>query len=87
MENLLVTIVVGLVAGFLASRVVTGKGKGWLMDIVIGVLGAFIGRWLAGLLQISIGYGIFGQILIAFAGAVILLLVWGALTGRTRRKA
>ncbi len=85
MDNLLVLIVVGLVAGFLASRVVTGKGRGWLFDIVIGILGAIIGGWLAGLAHVSIGYGIFGEIVIAFVGAVILLLVWNALTGRRRR--
>jgi uncharacterized membrane protein YeaQ/YmgE (transglycosylase-associated protein family) len=84
MENLLVLIIVGLIAGFLASRVVTGKGRGWLFDIIIGVLGAVIGGWLAGVLHVSIGYGIFGQIVIAFVGAVILLLIWRALFGRRR---
>jgi LPXTG-motif cell wall-anchored protein len=87
MENAIVFIVVGLIAGFLASRIVTGKGKGWLLDIILGILGAIIGGWLAGLLHFQIGYGIFGQILIAFAGAVILLLVWGLLFGRKRRHA
>lgn len=84
MENLLVLIIVGLIAGFLASRVVTGKGRGWLFDIIIGILGAVIGGWLAGLLHVSIGYGIFGQIVIAFVGAVILLLIWRTLFGRHR---
>jgi uncharacterized membrane protein YeaQ/YmgE (transglycosylase-associated protein family) len=72
-------LVVGLVAGSLASRVVLGKGRGWFWDIVIGIVGAIIGGWLAGLLQITIGYGILGQIVIAFFGAVILLLIWRAL--------
>jgi uncharacterized membrane protein YeaQ/YmgE (transglycosylase-associated protein family) len=85
LENILVFIVVGLVAGFLASRVVLGHGRGWLWDIIIGILGAVIGGWLAGLLNISIGYGIFGQILIAFVGAVILLLIWRALSGRRKK--
>jgi uncharacterized membrane protein YeaQ/YmgE (transglycosylase-associated protein family) len=84
MDNLLVLIIVGLIAGFLASRVVTGKGRGWLLDIIIGILGAIIGGWLASLLHFSIGYGIFGQIVIAFVGAVILLLIWRALFGRHR---
>ncbi|MEO8745329.1 MAG: GlsB/YeaQ/YmgE family stress response membrane protein [Candidatus Dormiibacterota bacterium] len=85
MENVVVYIVVGLIAGFLASRIVTGKGKGWFWDIVIGILGAIIGSWLAGLVHISIGYGIFGEIVIAFVGAVILLLVWRILFGRKRK--
>lgn len=86
MANVLIFILVGLVAGFLASRIVTGKGKGWLMDIIIGILGAVIGGWLAGLVHFSIGYGIFGEIVIAFVGALILLLVWRALFGRNKRK-
>jgi uncharacterized membrane protein YeaQ/YmgE (transglycosylase-associated protein family) len=86
--NLIVWIVVGLIAGFLASRLVTGKGKGCLADIIIGVLGALIGGWLAGLLHVSISVGIpiVGKIIVAFAGAVILLLVWGAVFGRGRKK-
>ena len=85
MENILVFILVGLVAGFLASRIVTGKGKGWFWDIVIGIIGAVIGGWLAGLVHFSIGYGIFGEIVIAFVGAIILLLVWRALFGGKRK--
>jgi uncharacterized membrane protein YeaQ/YmgE (transglycosylase-associated protein family) len=86
--NLLVWLLVGLIAGAVASRLVTGKGKGCLLDLIIGILGALIGGWLAGLLHISInlGYPIVGQIIIAFVGAVILLVVWGAIAGRGRRK-
>jgi uncharacterized membrane protein YeaQ/YmgE (transglycosylase-associated protein family) len=84
MENALVYILVGLIAGFLASRVVTGKGRGWFWDIVIGILGAILGGWLAGLLNIHIGFGIFGLIVVAFVGALILLLVWRALFGRRK---
>ena len=82
LENIIVYLVVGLIAGFLASRVVMGKGRGWFWDIVIGVLGAVVGGWLAGLVHFSIGFGIIGQIIIAFIGAVILLLVWRAISGR-----
>jgi uncharacterized membrane protein YeaQ/YmgE (transglycosylase-associated protein family) len=86
MGDFLIFILVGLIAGFLASRVVTGKGRGWFWDIVIGVLGALIGGWLAGLLNVSIGFGIFGRIVIAFVGAVILLLVWRLIFGRRKSK-
>jgi uncharacterized membrane protein YeaQ/YmgE (transglycosylase-associated protein family) len=85
MGDFLIFILVGLIAGFLASRVVTGKGRGWFWDIVIGILGAFIGGWLAGLLNISIGFGVFGRIVIAFVGAVILLVVWRLLFGRRKK--
>jgi uncharacterized membrane protein YeaQ/YmgE (transglycosylase-associated protein family) len=78
LENVVVYIVVGLIAGFLASRVILGKGRGWLMDIVIGIVGAVIGGWLAAQLHLSINLGadILNKIVIAFAGAVILLLIW-----------
>jgi len=84
--NVLIFILVGLIAGFLASRVVTGKGRGWFWDIVIGILGAIIGGWLAGLIHVSIGYGIFGQIVVAFVGALILLFVWRLLFHRKVKK-
>jgi uncharacterized membrane protein YeaQ/YmgE (transglycosylase-associated protein family) len=78
LADIIVFIVVGLIAGFLASRIVLGKGRGWLMDILIGIVGAFIGGWLAGQLHISVNLGpsILNQIVIAFVGAVILLLIW-----------
>jgi uncharacterized membrane protein YeaQ/YmgE (transglycosylase-associated protein family) len=82
--NILIFILVGLIAGFLASRVVLGKGRGWFLDIVIGILGAVLGGWLADLLHISIGFGIFGQIVIAFVGALILLILWRLLFGRRK---
>jgi uncharacterized membrane protein YeaQ/YmgE (transglycosylase-associated protein family) len=78
LETIVIYLVVGLIAGFLASKIVLGKGRGWLMDIVIGILGAIIGGWLANLLHISVNVGpsILNQIIIAFVGAVILLLIW-----------
>jgi uncharacterized membrane protein YeaQ/YmgE (transglycosylase-associated protein family) len=80
--SLLIFLLVGLIAGFLASKVVTGKGRGLLWDLIIGILGAFIGGWIAGLLHISLGLGILGDIVVAFAGAVILLLIWRLLFRR-----
>ncbi|TME36857.1 MAG: GlsB/YeaQ/YmgE family stress response membrane protein [Chloroflexi bacterium] len=86
-ENVVVFIVVGLIAGFLASRIVLGKGRGWFWDIIIGILGAILGGWLAGVLHLSINVGpsILNQIIIAFVGAVILLLVWRVLFHRNRK--
>ena len=80
--DIAVFILVGLVAGFLASLVVMGRGRGWFWNLIIGILGAVFGGWLAGVLHVSIGYGIFGQIVIAFGGAVILLLIWRLLFRR-----
>ncbi|HKW60756.1 MAG TPA: GlsB/YeaQ/YmgE family stress response membrane protein [Candidatus Dormibacteraeota bacterium] len=84
LENVVVYIVVGLVAGFLAGLVVMGRGRGWFWNLIIGIIGAIIGGWLAGLLHISINVGIqiVNQIIIAFAGAVVLLLIWRLLFRR-----
>ena len=81
MESLVVLLLVGLVAGFLASKVMTGRGMGLIWDIVIGVLGAFLGGWLAGALGIAVG-GLFAEIVVAFIGALILLFIFRALIGR-----
>ncbi|HYT12511.1 MAG TPA: GlsB/YeaQ/YmgE family stress response membrane protein [Candidatus Nitrosopolaris sp.] len=81
MENLVVLLLVGLVAGFLASKVMTGRGMGLIWDIVVGVLGAFLGGWLAGALGIAVG-GLLAEIVIAFIGALILLFIFRALIGR-----
>jgi uncharacterized membrane protein YeaQ/YmgE (transglycosylase-associated protein family) len=70
-------IVVGLIAGFLAGQVVKGGGFGLIGDIVVGVIGGLLGGWISvNLLHLGSMTGINLQsILIAFIGAVILLLV------------
>jgi uncharacterized membrane protein YeaQ/YmgE (transglycosylase-associated protein family) len=81
--GLIVWLIIGAIAGYLASKVLTGKGMGILWDIVVGIVGAFIGGFLAGLVGISAG-NILIEIVIAFVGAVILLLVFRAVTSRGR---
>jgi uncharacterized membrane protein YeaQ/YmgE (transglycosylase-associated protein family) len=66
-------IVVGLIAGWLAGKVMKGGGFGVVMDIVIGMVGAVIGGWVFGLLGIYSNGGLIGSVLVAFVGAVILL--------------
>jgi uncharacterized membrane protein YeaQ/YmgE (transglycosylase-associated protein family) len=73
MGNLLWWCIVGLIAGFLAGKVMKGGGFGVLMDIVIGIVGAMIGGWVFGLVGIFPGGGLIGSILVAFVGACILL--------------
>jgi uncharacterized membrane protein YeaQ/YmgE (transglycosylase-associated protein family) len=83
--DLLTLIVVGLVAGLLASRVVGGVGWGLLGDIAIGIIGAFLGSWLFGALKIRVPFGGFGgTIVVAFIGAVVFLLLLKAIRGRRR---
>jgi uncharacterized membrane protein YeaQ/YmgE (transglycosylase-associated protein family) len=66
--------IVGLIAGFLAGKVMKGGGFGVLMDIVLGIVGALLGGWLFGLVGVVPG-GMIGSILVAFVGACILLWV------------
>lgn len=68
-------ILIGLVAGWLAGLVMRGHGFGWLVNIIVGVLGALLGGWLAGVLGISIGSGLLTSLITAFVGAVLLLLI------------
>ena len=71
-ENLLIFLAIGVLAGFLAGRIMKGKGFGLLGDLIVGVIGAFIGVWLFGLLGISTS-GILGLLIAAIIGALILL--------------
>jgi uncharacterized membrane protein YeaQ/YmgE (transglycosylase-associated protein family) len=66
-------IVVGLIAGWLAGKVMKGGGFGVLMDIVIGMVGAVLGGWIFGMLGIYSGGGLIPSVLVAFVGACILL--------------
>ncbi|MGD0865579.1 MAG: GlsB/YeaQ/YmgE family stress response membrane protein [Rhizomicrobium sp.] len=74
-ESLLIWLVVGGVAGWLASTLVKGGGLGLIGDIVVGILGAFIGGWLLPRLGIHLGVGIASAIISAAIGAIVLLLV------------
>jgi uncharacterized membrane protein YeaQ/YmgE (transglycosylase-associated protein family) len=74
-ESLLIILVVGLFAGWLAGQIVHGTGFGVVGDLVIGVLGAFFGSWLLPQLGIHLGSGIVAAIINATIGAVILLLI------------
>jgi uncharacterized membrane protein YeaQ/YmgE (transglycosylase-associated protein family) len=74
-ESLLVILVVGLVAGWLAGQVMRGSGFGMIGDLIVGLLGAFIGDWLLPRLNIHLGVGIVALVINAFIGAIVLLLI------------
>jgi uncharacterized membrane protein YeaQ/YmgE (transglycosylase-associated protein family) len=75
-------IIIGGVAGALAGRVVRGKGFGIFVDVIVGIVGAFIGGWIiTGLLNIG-GSGIIFSFVVAFIGACILLWVLRLAAGR-----
>ncbi len=66
-------LVIGLLAGAIAGRVVRGRGYGCLMDIVIGVLGAFIGGLVVSLFVPGTPFGFIGTLIVATLGAILLL--------------
>ena len=74
-QSLIVWLIVGAIAGWLAGMVVKGGGFGLIGDIVVGIVGALIAGWLLPQLGIVIGSGIVGAIIDAFIGAVILLII------------
>lgn len=74
-QGLIIWLVVGGVAGWLAGMVVKGGGYGLIGDIVVGIVGAVIAGWLLPQLGIVIGGGFIGAIINAFIGAVILLVI------------
>jgi uncharacterized membrane protein YeaQ/YmgE (transglycosylase-associated protein family) len=81
-ESLLVILLVGLVAGWLAGQVTQGSGFGLIGDLVVGLLGALVGNWLLPQLNIHLGVGIIALIINAFIGAIVLLLMLRLIGGR-----
>lgn len=79
-------IILGLLAGFIASKIVNKRGEGMLLDIVLGVVGAVVGGWLFsafGMAHVT-GLNIY-SLLVAVVGAVVVLFGYHAITGRTSR--
>jgi len=82
--SFLAWVVLGLISGFVASKIVNKSGKGLLMDIVLGIVGAVVGGWIFN----TIGHiGVTGvnlySILVAVVGAVIVLFIYHAVSRRT----
>ena len=76
-------LVVGLVAGWMASKVMRGGGYGLIGDVVLGIIGAFVGSFVAGWFGFGGQVGLLGSILVAFVGAVILLGLLRVVRGRS----
>lgn len=84
--SILMWIIVGLVAGVLASMVMGGTGYGIVGDIIIGIVGAFVGGWLMSAMGASTPFGgLPGTIFVAFIGAVVLLFILRLLRRGTSR--
>jgi uncharacterized membrane protein YeaQ/YmgE (transglycosylase-associated protein family) len=76
-ESIIITLLVGGIAGWLAGQIVRGFGYGLLWNILIGIVGAFIGVWLLTQLGFVPFSGFIGSIVNATIGAVVLLLIVG----------
>jgi len=76
--------VLGLVAGFIASKIVNRSGEGFFLDIVLGIVGAVVGGWLFGMFG---GHGVTGlnlySMIVAVVGAIVVLVVYHAIRGAT----
>jgi uncharacterized membrane protein YeaQ/YmgE (transglycosylase-associated protein family) len=83
-ESLLVILIVGVIAGWLAGQIMRGTGFGLVGDLVIGIIGAFIGSWLLPRLGIHLGAGMVAAIANATIGAVLLLFVLSLFSPRSR---
>ncbi|MBB6413307.1 GlsB/YeaQ/YmgE family stress response membrane protein [Mesorhizobium sangaii] len=74
-ESLLVFIIIGAIAGWLAGLIVSGFGFGLIGNIIVGIVGAFIAGWLFPRIGFSIGGGVLASIIHATIGAIILLVL------------
>ena len=80
LSGLLITLVIGAIAGWLGGLIMKGSGFGLLGNIIVGIVGAVIGGALFGMLGISTS-GMLGSIITATAGAVVLLFIAGLIRG------
>ena len=83
--SILAWIVLGLLAGFIASKLVNKTGEGILLDIVLGIVGAVVGGWVFNTFGMAgvTGFNIW-SLIVAVIGAVLLLVVYHAITGNKR---
>jgi uncharacterized membrane protein YeaQ/YmgE (transglycosylase-associated protein family) len=84
-ESLVVIVIVGVVAGWLAGQIVQGTGFGVLGDLIVGIAGAFVGSWLLPQFHLHLGTSLMVTAIInSTIGAIVLLLIIGLLRGGTR---
>jgi len=68
------TVVIGILAGWLAGQIVKGRGMGLVVDLIVGIIGSLLGGFVFGLLGLG-AYGLIGRLVMATVGAVLLLLL------------
>jgi len=78
-QGIIATVLIGAIAGWLAGVILKGKGMGFIINAVVGIVGAFVGNYLFTLIGFSVGSGLIGAIITSTAGAVVLLAIVGFL--------
>lgn len=82
--GLLITLIIGAIVGWIASVIMKGGGSGLVMDIILGIGGAFVAGWLFPLIGVSFGAGLIPAIIASVIGAIILILIVRLLRGAAR---
>jgi uncharacterized membrane protein YeaQ/YmgE (transglycosylase-associated protein family) len=74
-EPLIVALIIGAIAGWLAGKIVRGAGFGLIGNIVVGIVGSLVATWLFPYLHIELGFGFFREVVNAAIGAIIVLVI------------
>jgi uncharacterized membrane protein YeaQ/YmgE (transglycosylase-associated protein family) len=84
--SIIAWIILGLIAGFIASRIVNNGGQGVIVDIILGIVGALVGGWIMAALGSEgvTGFNLYSM-LVAIGGAVVVLIVYHAIRGSPTR--
>lgn len=77
--GIIMTIIIGAIAGWLAGMIMKGKGMGFVVNAMLGIAGAFVGTYLFGLIGFSFGHGLIGAVFTSTTGAIVLLFLVGVL--------
>jgi len=85
-DGLVIWLLIGLIAGFIASRIMRSGGYGVVGDIIVGLIGAFIGGLLTNLLIPNANFGFIGSIIVSIIGACILIAIIHAVHGPGGRR-
>ena len=82
--GLIWSLIVGLLAGLLASWIMPGGAKGIVWNTILGLVGGVVGGWVFSLLGVAEGSGFWGQLVVAVIGAIILIAIYNAIAKRKR---
>lgn len=82
--GLIYSLIIGLVAGLLASWIMPGGAKGIIWNTILGLVGGVVGGWVFSLIGVAEGSGFWGQLVVAVIGAIILIAIYNAIAKRKR---